>query len=326
LDLNNATLINLKNLLYNYRISISTPVVFLGIGRKYNVANIYLIHYIIVIPVVLLGISSNGFFNFKQWYGMKTATRINTELAIIMNTKGLRKPLALYFLIKSKYKHTIIYNVNYNKIGNITGLNPKTAKKYISQLKSLGLVKFVDNNLLFIGLNKVKEKFDIHTPDVYVETRPWTKFKGMLDRIDYSIIKNNGRQQDYRRALRSEQLKGTILDGREKSKVEKAKKENGLDTDDKNAFTEKNTDIRFSSRQLSKLLGISHTSANLQLRSLQNKGYLQVKQKIEKIKDMIFDENSIGYINMLNKVSPGYYFFNRGKLYQHLGVSLFFLV
>ena len=84
------------------------------------------------------------------------------------------------------YYHSIIYNYTPNKLAKLTGLHHKTVKRYVQCLQNMGLIEHRDGNL---HLKKVKGL------KLWVETRPYTSYEGILQRIYFIYLINNKRQQ-----------------------------------------------------------------------------------------------------------------------------------
>jgi hypothetical protein len=61
------------------------------------------------------------------------------------------KPLALFYSVKAKYRHSIIYNYTPRKLAKLTKLHPKTIERYVKKLESHGFIKHRDGHLLFVS-------------------------------------------------------------------------------------------------------------------------------------------------------------------------------
>ena len=249
----------------------------------------------------------------------KNYTRVDLATAEEMVKAGHLKQFALYIQLKAKYKHSIVYNYSYYKVARLSGLNPKTVKRYVSKLKKYGLVQETDGNLLFTGADKVKEGLD-RKPRRYIETRPWTSYRGILNRIQYLLISNNIRLQEYNAIVHFGQIKGKSNLGRKELKQAiRTHSDNGrlkvLDS-------EKSDVVLNSSRQIARLLNTSKTTANHILNELKAKKYLKFKERIEKLGKVKYCPLLMQDIKDMNESLQGFFYLHNGFLYKHRGIEI----
>ena len=253
----------------------------------------------------------------KQRY--RTSISVVENLALFMGTQGMHKPFALFIDLKKLYNHSIIYNFNYHKIAKLTGLADKTVKLYIRRLIKYKLVQITNNHLHLRNQKKIWADISNTKPVVRaIEIRRWTSFSGVLQRVQYFIIKSNARHQDYNSSLRFGLIKNNILDRKTKSMVRKSNKADGLET-------EKNEGRRYTStRQISNLFNFkSHSTAAIMLKTLKRKGYLATKELIEKVKGIKATKQNL---DGLNEYNYGHYFKIKRTIFCHTGILITFYV
>lgn len=205
------------------------------------------------------------------------------------------KPLAFYALVKHRTS-SIIYNANYKRLANITGLSWQTCKKYTEKLIKMGFVARHKNNLLF--RNQFKVDKTIHKLRHKLKEG---NFKHILNQIYSLLLLNNKRQQKFNVA-----------------------KKYGTNKKVKKIITSKIEDeIFFSTRSVAKLFAVSKTTAVNLLNSLQKNNIIKREPKLKFIKNMSVKElkHFITYSD-----NPFRYRYNKGHLYLHQGFRLVPLV
>lgn len=256
---------------------------------------------------------------------LKTSTSVNTNLLILLAANGAIKPFALFIKIKSMFEHSIIYNFNYHKIAKLTGLADRTVKLYIKRLIKYNLVEIRDGHLLFRNQEKVwAELSDTKTVRRTIETRRWTSFSGILQRLQCLLIKENNRQQEFNTIARfGTTYRTQLLDGRNKRKAKKLY--SGTSPIEKIGNSCFN-----SSRSIARLLKVSHTTANNVIRNLVKKNYIRTEQIINKVhlkktKYSKTIEQLKLIVDGLNSEQPGYYFLEKRSIFCHSGLLISFL-
>jgi len=226
----------------------------------------------------------------------------------MMCKKGYRKPLALYYLIKAKYSHSIIYSYSYAKLSSLTGLHSKTIQRYINVLIKEDLVEERDGNLLFRKASKVlRIPFDKNNPKkqkfatTCLSTRPYMSFKGMLNRIEFLTINNNLHQQKYNISLTYGIGIGEMKPHTKRKILKNVK------IDDMGLESIKRPVITIGS--VSRLFKCSNVTAIKIIRKLIQHNYISTKALVE----------FIGYIKKDARYLGGNYF-NKGKaLFRYVG-------
>lgn len=79
------------------------------------------------------------------------------------------RSLAYYILLKQTHKKPIFYNYSLRKIAKQTGLSTSSLNRHINLLISKGLLCVVGKNLCFVGLNKLKDTYNVKTKLVAVK-------------------------------------------------------------------------------------------------------------------------------------------------------------
>lgn len=82
----------------------------------------------------------------------------------ITNKEDLRA-IAVSFAIKAKFRSSQINDFTYSRLASMFNIGRETAKRRIERLKSLGLVRFDGNNLLFLSLSDSWMKNNIKVLD-----------------------------------------------------------------------------------------------------------------------------------------------------------------
>jgi len=227
---------------------------------------------------------------------MKTSTGFDIALIKDATSEKMLKPLALFYLIKAKFNHSIIYNYTPNKLSKLTGLHPKTITRYVNKLINCGLCVLRDGNLLFVKTKGIKK---------YVETRPYTSYKGILRRIYFIYLMNNKSQQKYQLARRYG-IKIEALSPKARRKALKGIKleKIGLESSIKPIM---------SITGASKLFNVSKNTAFNILKDLKDNNFIKTKphtRVISKAKPLKYN------------TLKGYFFNKNGYLIQYFGSEI----
>lgn len=224
-------------------------------------------------------------------------------------------------MIKNTYKvNTIIYNWNYNKITKLTGIHPKTAKKYINRLLKEELCEIQGNNLCFKSQARISKELELGKTVKKHLTCELDNVKEVTDNLYLMLIKINATRQKYMADHRPVDFNVTRI---EMTKYEEFQWDENI----KRYFIEnekQDMNVYFSSRSIGNLTLKSHVTALKFLRRLRKKHFLIFKSRIEKIKGIDFSEY-ISYINILNSFKQGYYFYKNGYLKCHHGMEIKFM-
>ncbi len=227
---------------------------------------------------------------------MKQSTTFSIPLLELAAKEKYLKPLALYYLVKAKYQHSIIYNYNPYKLSIQTGLHHKTINQYVSKLQKEELVILRDEHLLFIS-SKKKIKGTLRT----LPTRPYTSFEGILNRIYYLILLNNKAEQKYNIAKRYGINIGELKPKTRRKALKQANLEKvSLESIVKPIITVRSASILFNTSLC--------TTVKI-LNNLESKNYLQFNPFIK----------YVGKIKKDSKYLPDNYFNKEDRLYIYLG-------
>ena len=216
------------------------------------------------------------------------------------------KELTLFFYIKVLYQHSIIYDYKPEKLSKLTGLAPNTIRKYVGNLKSIGYVENHKGNLLF----KSKSKFD-ELEQIGFRRKNYTKtnYKDFTDLFNLSLIENNIRAQNW--AIKQHKLSNPKRIRPKASQIRNAKE------NIKN-WKEFNNEVLLSSRGLSKVLNLSHTTIVKMLKRLQEKGIIKIKMNIQKV----FFGSYSDFLHFKSLNSDLYYFYSKRTVFVHKGIIL----
>ena len=241
----------------------------------------------------------------------KKSTAVVINLLQYFAANGWFKQYALFIKLKSKYANSIIYNYNINKIAIRTGLAHKTCKRYMKKLFALGCVEMQGNHLILINQGRIWANLSDTKPlRRKIETRTWTSYVGVKERLQCLLIKENAKQQKYNSKKKSENYYRKQFDCGTHAKA------------DGSISEQINRSYYNSSRQVARLFKISQMGGNNLIRNLVKKGYIRIEQIINRVKGIKpTDENIAG----LNKYSPGYYFKIKRSLFCHSGLLISYL-
>ena len=230
---------------------------------------------------------------------MKETTCFDNGILTYSAEKKILKPIALFYLVKAKFNHSIIYNYTPRKLAKLTNLHPKTIERYVKKLEQYGFVKHRDRHLLFIG----RYKLDMSKGYKHLKTKPFTSFEGILNRIYFLILINNKAQQTYKIAT-NYGIKLGVMNPRIRKKAIRH-------ADLRPRGLESSQTAIISVTGASRLFNTSRTKAHTILNNLRNKNYLKFKPIV----------NNLGKARPL-KYFQGYlgHFFNScGYCFQYLG-------
>jgi len=252
---------------------------------------------------------------------MKTQTRIDLDLLQYCIDNKMLKQFAFYVKIKSMHRNPIIYDYLPKKLAKGTGLNHKTVERYVSKLKQHNFIDTRDGNLL--ARNYIKIKQDLHIPNklpcIFIDTRYWTSYRGIYDRICYAVLKNNSKQQEFNAIVNFGHINRDLLGKKDHKKAIKKAANNGTDHVTLSGRSEL---VLFSSRQIGKLLGISNRTASRLIIHLRHKGYLLSKQVIERFDGIAFNNFNLNILNEMN----GYFYVKNNIIHRHRGLKLSFII
>lgn len=203
------------------------------------------------------------------------------------------KPITLFYMIRSKYRISIIHNYSPNHVKQLTNLHWKTVDRYVNTLIKHGFAKIEDGDLIL--LNPYKGTF------VELETRPYTSFEGMYRRIISLLLTNNIEQQKYNIAV-NYKIGLQNLNSMQSKKASKVFKNRKVELESEIAPTVTCTSV-------SRLLKVTRLTANKIIHELINKNYITAKNKI--IKKCKCDS--------LGNLQRGRFFIKGGYLFKHCG-------
>lgn len=234
---------------------------------------------------------------------MKISTAFDYGILTYAVKNNILKPIALYYLIKAKYKHSIIYNYTPNKLAKLAKLHHKTILRYVKKLEQHGFVSLKNNHLHFTGRHKIE--IDEPRGHKIVQTRPYTSFEGILRRINYVIIVNNISKQKFRIATRYGKGIDDLNVRTKRKAIRQAKLEKpSLENSDKAIISTTNAE---------KLFNVTRATAHRILKDLKDNNFLKFLPVINEIDT----RGNTKYVSGLG------YYFNKGKsLYQYLGQEI----
>ncbi len=270
-----------------------------------------------------------GFFYFMiRRKPLKTSTSIEVNLLQYYAKAGYFKQFSLFIKLKAKYSNSIIFNYNINKIANRTGLSHKTCERYMRKLFILGCLEMQGNHLLLKNQLKMWSKIsDVKPLRLTIETRPFTSYQGIKERLQCLLIKENNRQQEFNNITQSGITYRTqLLDGKNKAKAKR------LYNADANDSTYEHIGNRCfnSSRSVGRLLNVSNTTANNVIRNLVKKNYIRTEEVITRIKQKKSNfSQTIKTLKLkvegLNSTGTGYYYLLKRTIFHHSGLKISFL-
>lgn len=216
------------------------------------------------------------------------------------------KENAFWLLLKLRTKG-VVYNWDYNKLKQITGLSRHVVKRNLEILINQGLIKEYGKNLNLSSFRLFKNK---EIKLVYSDISEKDEYKKILYKLRHLHFKFHiiNRQQ-YVRSTKD----GIAKKGVNKLLLKKIKKLRKLDISLEESSYK---GVCFGYRKVSKLLGISISEVKKFLVWMKSKGYISG-----------FHENLVNlpYLtkNDLNFIETGRYIFNNGgDVYLHLGTRI----
>lgn len=185
------------------------------------------------------------------------------------------KLLAFVVLFKSKRRNSMFhFQEKHHNLAKELGISKNTAKKYISQLKNLGLIKPINGRESILKLTDCikillgKENSD-YRAFKYVRfmrgyNYPTLSFKEVYKAIQIGIVKLNINQQEYwnSKVLKAKQslLKNRFSRGTLKSAMSIAKKLGMSSTTDLQSINDTDYKAKTGRNHLSKLIGSSSST------------------------------------------------------------------
>lgn len=235
---------------------------------------------------------------------LKQSTSFDIGLLEYASKTKMLKPIALFYLIKAKFHHSIIYNYNPYKLSKTIGLHHKTVDRYVKKLIKEDFCELRDGHLLFRATKKILPAKESRKSRRNLQTRPYTSFQGILNRIYTVILLNNKEQQKFRIATHYGKHIGQLNPRTQKKAKKLANLEDRGLANSQKAIT--------SISGASRLFNLSKVTSHRILTRLRTLNYLKMNSVIE----------------CLGKVNPpdfkyyyglGHLYFKRGYLYLYLG-------
>ena len=232
---------------------------------------------------------------------LKNRTRFNNSILKYAAEQKILRPIAFYYCIKAKYDNSCLYNYNPIKRGKEFGLHPKTVERYVKKLMAHKFVILRDGNLIAVANKKCAPEKQGYKS---VETRPYTSFEGILNRIYTTILINNKYQQTFEIAKHYEDKLGALNPRLRKKVIKKIDFSKGYGLENSQTAI-------ISVTGASRLFNVSRATAQTILTVLKKKNYLTFRSIV----------NNIGKARPL-KYLDGYlgHFYNSGRYcYQYIG-------
>jgi len=232
---------------------------------------------------------------------------ISTHPEIIKNYDT--KTLAFYYVLKSRFSNSTVYNCNKSTIKRRTGISYYLISKYIKLLIESELAYFRDGNLVLISMYKIQ---DSNYSQGYFEFKP-RSFSECVLQLRYSLLKQNILQQEY---VLKKKLDITDLQNETTSHSYKYTRKL-MKMRDRGDYTEKALNrIVTSSRKVSKLLNVSLGTANAFLKELAQMGWIYIREKVIKM-----GEEANIYGKPID-VKLGYFYNSNGSMWYSLGSEI----
>ena len=141
-------------------------------------------------------------FKKSKKFILKKSTTFDIASLLYAAKHKMLKEIALYYAVKAKFHHSIIYGYNPHKLAELVGVHHKTAERYVKKLIKEEFCLMRDGNLLFRASNKVFVNKEFRKSKINLKTRPYTSYKGILRRIQTVLLLNNKQQQKFKIASR----------------------------------------------------------------------------------------------------------------------------
>ena len=228
---------------------------------------------------------------------MKYSTRLNIKLLQYAVKEKIDKPIALYYLVRAKYKNGTFYNYTPYKLSKQTGLHYKTVNRYVKRLMAHGLAEMNDKNLV---IKKAPEK----SKTVSIQTAPYMSYKSMQRRIRLKLIQDNQYRQQYNIAVNFGKS-FNLLSPTDKKRAMKRCLNKPVELD-----SEITPVITCTSA--GRLFGRSKITANKYIHDLVKHNYITTKNKIIRITKFA----------SLGTHQRGRYYFSNGYWFKHCGRSV----
>jgi DNA-binding MarR family transcriptional regulator len=246
--------------------------------------------------------------NYKP--NIKSRTKVDYSTLKYALDNNIFKQFVLYIKVKSVFKHSIIYDYTPSKLAKLVGIHCKTAKRYVKKLEHHGLVKFQKKNLLF-----VKPLYQKPTKFLYIETRPWTTFIGIQERLETLTLKSNAVMQAFRAYSNCGKVIGYDLNWKQKRKAVKRATKSKLPSFHP---LEKQYQVLFTCSKIAKIFKCSKATSSNMLKRLRKHGYIETKRIVDKFEGNFFD--------LFHNSQFLYTFSYKNALYIDRGVQLRFKV
>jgi hypothetical protein len=261
---------------------------------------------------------------------LKNNIKINKSLvSLVSRDRQWIKALSVFYSMKYLYTGGIILNISkrYCEISEKLDISESNLRSKVKFLIKEGLVKKESNNLIFIGFNKIKERFKIKTHKSFKIS--YKNPKELEVYLKLLVLDENLKKQEFKvqENIIKEELKkfGKIEARTTKKKIKKflrsniqhltekyKKRELDYSLNSKSNTKKLNTDVTLSRLGIARNFGrISKSTGSRFVRKIKNMGLLlQDEKRIKKI--VKNTTKSIIYSLELDSS----YFFYKNSLYQ----------
>lgn len=216
----------------------------------------------------------------------------------------------MFYQVKSKFKHSIIYNYTPNKLSKLTGLHHKTTERYVKKLINDDFCELRNGHLLFKTKKRILPDKEYRKSKYSFETRPYTSFDGILKRIYTILILNNKEQQKFKIAANYGQYVGEMNPRTFKKALRQA------DIKDRGLASSNRPVISLSG--VSRLLNVSRGTSFKIMRGLKKRKYLKMTSFVLSFKSPIpvkyysglghcFRRGNYINIHLGREINRGYY-------------------
>jgi len=261
---------------------------------------------------------------------LKNTIKINRSLvSLVSRDQQWIKALSVFYSLKFLYTGGIILNISkrYGEISEKLEISETNLRSKVKFLIKEGLIERKSNNLIFIGFNKVKEKFKIKTHKNF--KIPYKNPKELEVYLKLLALEENFKKQEFKlqENIIKEELKkfGKIEARNTKKKIKKylrsniqyltekyKKRELNYSLNSTSSKNTLNTDVTLSRSGIAKNFGrISKSTGSRFIKKIKNMGLLLQDEK--RIKKVVKNTTkSIIYSLELDSS----YFFYKNSLYQ----------